>query len=333
MSGASSSGDNWLTLLDPVQPPADLPVRADDPRLGQVTMFRQTGPVNLQPGQPVLIGFPVDEGVRRNHGRTGAAQAPFAIRRWLYRLATFDCGAGVSLEGNQLLDLGNVRAIGDLEETQDALAEVVATVLAHGAVPIVLGGGHETAYGHFLGYVRAARPVGIINIDAHLDVRPGADGRGTSGTPFRQALAHRSQSLPGEYYVCIGAQPQHASRDHFTFLQERGGRVHWCNGSDFRAANFLEKECKRLAAARRDIYLTLDADSVRAADVPGVSAPNPMGLAAEDVATCMRFAGAMPSVRSMDLVEINPRFDRDDQSARWAAAGIWNFLVGLAARQ
>src|SRR5437868_341994 len=125
MSGVSSNGDNWLTLLDPVPPPADLLVRPDDPRLGQITMFRQAGVVSLQPGQPVLIGFPVDEGVRRNHGRTGAAQAPFAIRRWLHRLATFDSRSGVSLEGNQLLDLGNVRAVGELEETQQALAQVV----------------------------------------------------------------------------------------------------------------------------------------------------------------------------------------------------------------
>ena len=72
---------------------------------------------------------------------------------------------------------------------------------------------------------------------------------------------------------------------------------------------------------------------MRAADVPGVSAPNPVGLAGEDVAACMRLAGAMSSVSSMDLVEINPRFDRDDQSARWAALGVWSFLVGLAARK
>src|ERR687884_322191 len=49
----------------------------------------------------------------------------------------------------------------------------------------VLVGGHETAYGHYLGYVRAGRPVGIINLDAHLDLRPVEGGRGNSGTPFR----------------------------------------------------------------------------------------------------------------------------------------------------
>jgi len=275
MSGASSSGGDWSTLLEPVQPPADLILRADDPRLAEVTKFRQSGSVSFQPGQPVLVGYPVDEGVRRNHGRTGAAQAPFAIRRWLYRLTPFDCRSGVSLEGNQLLDLGNVRAVGELEETQNALADVVAAILDGGGVPIVLGGGHETAYGHFLGYVRAGRPVGIINIDAHLDVRPCPDGLGTSGTPFRQALDHPAQALPGQYYVCLGAQPQSVSRHHYDYVHERGGTVRWHEGNPFPLLEHLEKECARIREAGRHVYLTVDGDVVRAADVPAVSAPNP----------------------------------------------------------
>ena len=34
---------------------------------------------------------------------------------------------------------------------------------------IVLGGGHETSYGHFLGYALASRQVEILNWDAHTD--------------------------------------------------------------------------------------------------------------------------------------------------------------------
>jgi arginase family enzyme len=37
-------------------------------------------------------------------------------------------------------------------------------------------------------------------------------------------------------------------------------------------------------------------------------------------------------VTSFELVEINPRFDIDDRSARWAAAVVWHFLAGLARR-
>src|SRR5690348_1472209 len=190
MSNASSSAAGWSTRLEPVAPPDDLPRRPDDPRLGEVVEFWRGDPAALRPGRPVLIGFPQDEGVRRNGGRVGAAEAPREIRRWLYRLVPWDCETESDLAALGLLDLGNVRIDGDLEQTQAALGEVVGAVLRGGAVPVVLGGGHETAYGHDLGYVAAGIPVGVVNIDAHLDVRPLIDGKGHSGSPFRQMMEH-----------------------------------------------------------------------------------------------------------------------------------------------
>jgi formiminoglutamase len=80
------------------------------------------------------------------------------------------------------------------------------------------------------------------------------------------------------------------------------------------------------------VYVTLDADACCTADVPGVSAPNPTGLRGREVIACARRAGASNRVSSLDLVEINPRFDLDGQSARWAALVIWHFLVGHAGR-
>src|SRR5437870_273974 len=90
MSGASSSAAGWSTRLEPARIPADSIVRADDPRLGEVVEFWNGDATALVPGRPVLIGFPQDDGVRRNHGRPGSAEAPNEIRRWLYRLTPED---------------------------------------------------------------------------------------------------------------------------------------------------------------------------------------------------------------------------------------------------
>src|SRR5438477_12562249 len=109
MSGGSSSVARWCTRLEPVSAPHDLVRRPDDPRLGEITEFWQGSDVSLAPGRAVLIGFPQDEGVRRNGGRVGAAEAPNEIRRWLYRLTPGDCQAGVDLRDRPPLDLGNVR--------------------------------------------------------------------------------------------------------------------------------------------------------------------------------------------------------------------------------
>src|SRR4051812_32992347 len=54
----------------------------DDPRLGRLLGTATTPDT----ARAVIVGFPVDEGVRRNGGRVGAAQAPTAIRQALYRL-------------------------------------------------------------------------------------------------------------------------------------------------------------------------------------------------------------------------------------------------------
>lgn len=316
-----------------MQPMADRPRRPDDPRLGERVEVWDGNAPSLRPGRPVLVGFPQDEGVRRNHGRAGAAAAPAEIRRWLYRLTPFDCATGADLAEVPLLDMGDVRLHGELEPTQEALGEVIAALLAARTVPIVLGGGHETAYGHYLGYVRASLPVAIVNVDAHLDIRPCPDGHGTSGTPFRQALEHSRQPLPGNRYICLGAQPWAVSCDHLQLARQRGCRVFWAFEVDGRLQDYLRREHDRVTGEGASVYFSLDADVVRCSDVPGVSAPNPVGLSADEVATCCRAMGMMPGVTSFDLVEINPTHDRDGQSARWAALAVWHFLAGLSLRR
>jgi arginase family enzyme len=56
-------------------------------------------------------------------------------------------------------------------------------------------------------------------------------------------------------------------------------------------------------------------------------------LSGHAVAVCAFVAGTCPAVSSFDIVEINPSFDRDGQSARWAALFLWHFLSGLARRR
>jgi formiminoglutamase len=80
------------------------------------------------------------------------------------------------------------------------------------------------------------------------------------------------------------------------------------------------------------VYVSLDADVAHQAEVPGVSAPNPAGVWGNQVIEAVRLAGMSSLVSSFDLVEINPRHDRDDRSVRWAALAVWHFLLGLAQR-
>ncbi len=334
MSARSSSPAGWWSALEPA-PSALFHGRGDpeDPRLGEIVRRGDGGPYALLPGQAVLLGFPCDEGVRRNHGRPGAALAPDAIRDFLYRLTPWDPLAEVDLASLPVLDLGNLRINGDLAAAQNHLGGVVAEVLKAAAVPIILGGGHETAYGHYLGYVGAALECAIVNIDAHLDVRPYPHGP-HSGSPFRQAIEHPTQPLRVGRYVVVAAQRQSVARAHWQFVHDHQGRVHWLDlmSPDHPMVEVVDGELTRLGEECGAVLVSVDADAFRQADVPGTSAPSPFGLEGAVFPAVAFRAGSDPRVRSLDVVEINPTLDRDGQSARWAAVGIRQFLVGLARR-
>src|SRR5262249_46450373 len=121
-------------------------------------------------------------------------------------------------------------------------------------------------------------------------------------------------------------------RGPWRYARGRGCTVRWNSEVRFALGQYRRAEIDRLATAKCQVYVSVDADVAQAADVPGVSAPNVLGLAGWEVISCARLIGRSPRVSSFDLVEINPVYDRDDQSARWAALVVWNFLIGLAGR-
>ena len=294
----------------------------DDPRVGQ--LLGRTLRDGDMP-QAVIVGFPSDEGVRRNGGRPGAAEAPPAIREMLHRLTP---GADDTGECTALLertrDLGDLVVTGDLRRDQELLGVAVTPYLAEGTFVVVLGGGHETAYGHFLGYPAAGHEVTIVNWDAHLDVRDLKAGRGHSGSPFRQALEHPSGAC-GRYIVA-GVQPQAAARGHLDYVRGRGGRVIWADALDAAQVDETYDELRGLA------MISFDLDAVDQSHAPGVSAPATGGLSADLWLRAARAAGRCRAVTSVDVVELNPRLDRDGQTARLAALTVWQLLRGYSER-
>jgi formiminoglutamase len=310
-----------MSRLNPVAVPVP-DTSPDDPRLGHLLGTATTPDT----ARVVIVGFPVDEGVRRNGGRVGAAQAPTAIRQALYRLTpdAENHAAFVELL-RHTSDLGDLAPTGDLETDQDALGEVLAPHLERGAVPIILGGGHETAYGHFLGYARRDARVGILNWDAHPDVRPLKDGRGHSGSPFRQALEHPSKTCAG--YTVAGLSPPSVAKAHLDYLAGRGGSAHFNTGISFHAIEQLYAGCENATLA------TFDLDAVDQSAAPGVSAPTVAGLSVHVWLYAAYKAGQCSTVGSMDVVELCPPHDLDGRTARLAARAVWEFLRGLTERE
>lgn len=295
---------------------------ADDPRLGALLARRVAS--GTAP-RVVLLGFPSDEGVRRNGGRVGAAGAPDRIRRVLYRL-TPDAEAPEAFTRlvQETTDLGNFVVSDDVERDQAELAEVLEPYVAQGVFIILLGGGHETSFGHFLAYVRAERDVRIVNLDAHPDVRPvGANGA-HSGSPFRQAMLDPSGRCRN--YTVAGLRPQSVAVPHLAFIREHGGQVAWGRDLD-------PSTVGRLYQGPGPILASFDMDAVNAGEAPGVSAPTADGLSSATWLAAAYAAGRSAGVSSLDLVEVNPNVDHDCRTERLAAVTIWYALKGLAERQ
>lgn len=295
---------------------------ASDPRIGHLLGTR------VAPGaapRVVLVGFPSDEGVHRNGGRVGAAGAPDEVRAKLYRLTPdaerFEEFVDVV---EHTVDLGNLEVHDDVERDQEMLAEALQPYLDAGAFLVVLGGGHETSFGHFMAYARVRQPVAILNWDAHPDVRELRDGRGHAGSPFRQAIQHPSGAC--RQFVAAGLLPQSVARSQLDFVAAHGGRFVW------RRELSLARIDEIYASLEGPALVSFDVDALEQSAAPGVSSPSVDGMPVSLWLHAAYRAGRTRAVRSCDLVELNPVYDRDDQTARIGALTIWKILRGLADR-
>lgn len=273
----------------------------------------------------ILIGCPVDEGVERNGGRRGAAQAPALIRKQLNKMTPPPDSVSVFVETCRSgVDLGDISS-GSMEEMQKQLGSRIAPWLEKDIPVIILGGGHETAYGHYLGYRKSAIPHNIINLDAHADVREFKKGVGHSGSPFRQIL--EDEETLCRSYKAAGLQPHAVAKSHLAYIEHHGGEWHLYPDTDMSLIKRLYSN------SDFPVMTTFDMDGVDQSQAPGVSAPCANGLDKSLWLSAAYLAGRNPNVKSVDLVEVNPQYDRDDQTTRLAALTIWNFLHGLSLRE
>lgn len=288
-------------------------------------LFQIIQPFNSQTKGACLIGFASDEGVSRNKGRVGAYHAPDLIRT---QLASFPLHHEITL-----CDAGNINCDDkNLEKAQNNLGIYVIKCLKQGVTPIVLGGGHEVAYGSFQGSSLFAREnhkrIGIINFDAHFDLRE--DKQSTSGTPFYQAHQLATQHNQPFHYLCLGI----ARQSNTTFLFNRADTLGVDYVMDYemdytmlssiknRIANFLTKV---------DIlHISIDLDVFPQSQAPGVSAPAPYGVDYKVIFPLLQYLFESGKTALLEIAEYNPLFDRDNQTAKLAAHIIYEYVHGIS---
>lgn len=273
---------------------------------------------NLQNKDFAILGFASDLGVERNFGRIGASLGPDAIRKCLSRITIpqikpcYDAGNVVVDRSDSLLG------------AQMLLAQYVTKIIKSGSTPIVLGGGHETAYGHYLGQLDALNEdIAILNFDAHFDLRTvNEDNEGTSGTPFRQIYNVCKERGRQFNYYCIGIQPHANVNSLYEFARQT--RTTYLEAKDVNTRT-LQALIKTILVKHKYVYLTVCLDVFHYSYAPGVSAPQALGISPHIVIEALKQLQLSNQVVSMDIVELNPELDIDNHTARLAANLIAEF--------
>lgn len=271
-----------------------------------------------------MIGFACEVGVGRNQGRLGAKEGPYALRSALANIAA-------PSNANPFSDLGTIEVSSEaMEEGQTVLGTKIAQALKHHSRVVVIGGGHETAYGSYLGLSAAfpGRRIGIINLDAHLDLRKLGRYGSSSGTPFYQI---RELSPDRFDYLCMGVAAESNTQALFDRAKDWGVRIVYDKVlNDDLGKGFSEIE--EIVSRNDMIYLTIDLDVLPATQAPGVSAPAVRGVPFVTVEALIErvllsCSVAQKQLPVADLVELSPRYDVDSLTARTAASLIWPLLI------
>lgn len=278
---------------------------------------------------PAIIGFACDEGVHRNQGRTGASSGSNSIRK---ALANLTCSKDF-----RLFEYGNVHCTdGNLEDSQEKLAENINDILNKDGYPIVLGGGHEVAWASFLGIQKylasnnKSRKLGIINFDAHFDLRNPYPSP-SSGTPFRQCNEYCQQHQLAFKYFVLGINRSSNTEELFNYAQENN--VKWMEDIELHHANIDRIQCDLEAYIQTldYLYLTICMDVFNSSYAPGVSAPAALGIEPRVTIILLHKIKQLCLTHNVelllsDIAETNPEYDRDHQTAKLAARLVYELV-------
>jgi arginase len=289
--------------------------------------------VAQETSQPVaVIGAGLDLGA----GRRGVDMGPSAIR-----YAGLD--DRIAELGRRWEDLGDVKtavaeatSVGDervrylreIKETCERIAELVARAAGDGFVPLVLGGDHSVALGTLGGLARAHGPGGVLWLDAHGDLnRPETSPSGNvHGMPLAAALGLAGPEFESEAYLLPAVEPGRVAllgvrsldRGERELLAELDARVFTMSDVDRIGVERAMREALEHVAGGAFVHVSLDMDVVDPDVAPGVGTPVRGGLSYREAHLAMELVAESGLAGSLEVVEVNPILDRENETAKVA---------------
>jgi arginase len=292
-----------------------------------------------------IIGVPMDLGA----GRRGVDMGPSAIR-------IAGLNQAIAFIGCEVVDVGNVhvappeavsqvharaRYLPQIAAASEELAGMVEAVLDDGAVPVILGGDHSIAIGSAAGvaahYRKRSGRIGIIWLDAHADCNtPDTTPSGNiHGMPLAALLGYGAKELTHvagfapkvlpEHTVIVGARSIDPGEREL--LRSLGVRVFTMTEIDERGlSDCIEEAIQIVTLNTIGIHVTMDMDFIDPFYAPGVGTPERGGVTYREGHLAMEKIADSGRVVSVELTEVNPLFDTQNQTAQLAVEMILSAL-------
>ena len=279
-----------------------------------------------------VIGAALDLGA----GRRGVDMGPSAIR-----YAGLD--ARLAELGYEYVDRGNVetpvaeaisvederaRFLPQIKATTRRIAQLVGDDTREGYVPVVLGGDHSVALGTLAGLREVHGPGGVLWIDAHGDLN--SPDTSPSGNVHGMVLA-AALGLAGERFQEDGWGLPALAPDRVALVGVRAldeGERELLRGLDARVFTMSDVDRLGVERAIREalahiagpgfVHVSLDMDAVDPDVAPGVGTPVRGGLSYREAHLAMELVAESGLASSLDVVEVNPILDRENETGKLA---------------
>jgi arginase len=287
-----------------------------------------------------VIGANLDLGA----GRRGVDMGPSAIRY---------AGLASRLDelGHEHVDFGNVETpvaeateIGDerarflpqIRDTSQRIAQLVSDTARDGFVPVVLGGDHSVALGTLAGLRDVHGPGGVIWIDAHGDLNsPETSPTGNvHGMVLAAALGLAGDRFSGEGWglpaldagrvALVGVRSLDDGEREL--LRDRNVKVFTMSDLDRLGVEHAVREALAHVAGPGFVHVSLDMDALDPEVAPGVGTPVRGGLSYREAHLAMELVAESGLASSLDVVEVNPVLDRENQTGKLAVELIESAL-------
>ena len=275
-----------------------------------------------------IVGIPFDAGCVA--GPRGSRAGPTGVREKLTHGTCYNPEIDVDIsEGIAVADYGDVDAEQtDLPATHDRVERVLTAITRSGVVPFSIGGDHSLTYPTAKAMMNAVDgQVGVINVDAHHDVRHSHGGELSAGTPFRRLLEDDAGQLDGENFVELGLSGWHNSQYYLDWVHDIGATV--ITAREVHKGGVDDAATRALSAATdgtEAVFVSFDIDVLDAGVASGTCAPSPGGLLPWQLLELVFQLSRDDRVRGGDLMEVAPPLDSTGATTAIGAAVVTQFL-------